>query len=152
MRAIVRAALIAATLLPFPGMAQAAEIRVLAVQALETPLRALAAEFAKDSGHQLALTIDTPDNVMQKLQANEVHDLTIVSEPAMDRLDKEGVVNPESRVRLAKSGAPDAETYEAALMSDGAAVEASRAFINFLAGEDARAKWAAAGFEPLGDR
>ncbi len=52
MRAIVRAALIAATLLPFPGMAQAAEIRVLAVQALETPLRALAAEFAKDSGHQ----------------------------------------------------------------------------------------------------
>jgi ABC-type molybdate transport system substrate-binding protein len=155
MRALVRAVLIAAMLLPLLGMADAAEIRVLAEQAPEAAIRALAADFAKDSGHQVALTIDSPDNVMQKIKANEVHDVAILAEPAMDRLDQEGVVNPESRVRLAKAGAADspaAETYEAALMSDGAAVEASRAFIHFLASEDARPKWAAAGFAPLGDR
>jgi hypothetical protein len=77
----------------------------------------------------------------------------------MDRLDKYGLVNPESRVQLAKAK-DDAtvppgvlpETYEAALMSDGGAVLASRAFLDFLTSEAARPKWTAAGFEPLGDR
>jgi Bacterial extracellular solute-binding protein len=42
-------------------------------------------------------------------------------------------------------------TYEGALMSDGAVPEAARAFIRFLAGPDARAKWLAARLEPLAD-
>ena len=41
---------------------------------------------------------------MQKIKANEVHDAVIVSEPAMDQLDRDGIVNPESRVRLANNG------------------------------------------------
>ena len=42
---------------------------------------------------------------MQKIESNEIHDAVIVSEPAMDQLDKNGVVNPESRVRLANTPA-----------------------------------------------
>jgi molybdate transport system substrate-binding protein len=42
--------------------------------------------------------------VVQKLKDGEIFDAVIVSEPAMDRLDNEGIVNPESRVRLATTG------------------------------------------------
>ena len=41
-----------------------------------------------------------------------------------------------------------ATSYEGALMSDGAVPEAARAFIRFLAGPEARAKWLAAKLEP----
>ncbi len=41
-----------------------------------------------------------------------------------------------------------ATSYEGALMSDGAVPEAARAFIRFLAGPEARAKWVAAKLEP----
>ena len=255
MRASVRTVLIASTLMSFAGMAQAAEIRVLTVRAPEQALRALAADFAKESGHQVVFTVGSPAVVMQKIKANEVHDAVIVSEGAMDQLDRQGIVNPESRARLANTGIgvvvregaplpdvstaeafkqallaaksivygdvfantsgekvekilaaagildalrpklkivsghansqpmiakgeielglynlseiPDGKgialagpvpaplqlvtTYEAALMSDGAAVEATRAFINFLASPDARPRWSAARLEPLAD-
>src|SRR5262249_52367336 len=48
--------------------------------------------------------LGSPAIVTQKIKDGEVFDAVIVSEPAMDRLDKEGVVNPESRVPLAKTG------------------------------------------------
>jgi ABC-type glycerol-3-phosphate transport system substrate-binding protein len=41
-----------------------------------------------------------------------------------------------------------ATSYEGALMSDGAVPEAARAFIRFLAGPGAHAKWLAARLEP----
>jgi molybdate transport system substrate-binding protein len=104
MRGLARIVTIAATLISVAGMARAAEVRVLAVRAPEVALRNLAADFAKDSGHQVLFTIGSPAVVMQKIKANEVHDAVIVSEPAMDQLDREGIVNPESRVRLAKTG------------------------------------------------
>src|SRR6185295_3519125 len=119
MRASVRTVLIASTLMSFAGMAQAAEIRVLTVRAPEQALRALAADFAKESGHQVVFTAGSPAAVLQKIKANEVHDAVIVSEPAMDQLDRQGIVNPESRARLANTGIgvvvrlPDVSTPEA---------------------------------------
>ena len=105
MRGLVRRIVtIAATLISVAGMARAAEVRVLAVRAPEVALRNLAADFAKETGHQVVFTIGSPAVVMQKIKANEVHDAVIVSEPAMDQLDREGIVNPESRVRLANTG------------------------------------------------
>jgi len=255
MRALVRTVLIASTLMSCAGMAAAAEVRVLAVRAPEAAIRALAADFAKENGHQIMFTIGSPAAVMQKIRANEIHDAVIVAEPAMDELDKAGIVNPESRVRLSATGigvvvreggpVPDVSTpeafkqallaakslvygdvfpnssgekvekilaaagildslkpklkivsghansqpmiakgeiemglynlseipdgkgiklagpvpaplqlvttYEAALMSDGSAVEATRAFIHFLASPEARPRWSAARLEPLAD-
>jgi ABC-type molybdate transport system substrate-binding protein len=133
-------------------VALADDIRLLGLRMPEPVIRALAEEFVKDSGHRLTFVFGSPAEVMDKIKANEIHDVVIVAEAAMDQLDKEGLVNPESRVRLAKSGGMAGEVYEAALLSDGAAVQASRALIDFLAGAEARPKWAAAGMEPLGDR
>jgi molybdate transport system substrate-binding protein len=256
MRTFGRVASIAAVLTSLTGMAAAADIRVLSVGAVQNAVRNLAADFARESGHQVLFTIGSPAVVTQKIKDGEVFDAVIVSEPAMDGLDRDGIVNPESRVRLANTGmgvavragtaVPDVSTpeafkqallaaksivygdpalpnqsgekaekilakaglldtlkgklrivpgqaasqeliakgeaemglynvseipegkgltlagpvpaalqisttYECALMSDGAAPEAARAFIRFLASPDARAKWLAARLEPLAD-
>jgi molybdate transport system substrate-binding protein len=104
MRTCGRLACIAAMLLSLTGMAIADDIRVLSVGAVQHAVKTLAAEFGKESGHHVVLTIGSPAVVMQKIKDGEVFDAVIVSEPAMDGLDKEGIVNPESRVRLANTG------------------------------------------------
>jgi molybdate transport system substrate-binding protein len=104
MRAFGRSITIAAVLISLTGMARAAEIRVLSVGAVQNAVKALAADFVKESGHQVILTIGSPAVVMQKIKDGEIYDAVIASEPAMDQLDKDGIVNPESRVRLAAVG------------------------------------------------
>ena len=104
MRSFRRSACIAVTLISLTGMAGAADIRVLSVGAVQNAVRALAADFGTESGHRVVLTFGAPVVVTQKIKDGEVFDAVIVSEPAMDRLDQDGVVNPESRVPLAKTG------------------------------------------------
>jgi molybdate transport system substrate-binding protein len=104
MRAFGRTISITAVLVSLAGMAAAADIRVLSVGAVQNAVRPLAADFSKDTGHKIVFTVGSPAVVAQKLKDGEIFDAVIVSEPAMDRLDKEGIVNPESRVRLAKTG------------------------------------------------
>jgi molybdate transport system substrate-binding protein len=104
MRAFGRTISITAVLVSLAGMAAAADIRVLSVGAVQNAVRPLAADFSKDTGHKIVFTVGSPAVVAQKLKDGEIFDAVIVSEPAMDRLDKEGIVNPESRVRLATTG------------------------------------------------
>jgi molybdate transport system substrate-binding protein len=104
MRSFGRIASIAVMLVSLAGIAAAADIRVLSVGAVQNVVRELAAEFGNETGHRVVLTIASPAVVTQKIKDGEVYDAVIVSEPAMDRLDKEGIVNPESRVPLAKTG------------------------------------------------
>jgi len=104
MRSLGRIASIAVTLISLASMADAADIRVLSVGAVQHAVKELAAEFGNETGHKVVLTFASPVVVTQKIKDGESFDAVIVSEPAMDRLDKEGVVNPESRVPLAKTG------------------------------------------------
>ena len=104
MRAFGRIISIAAVLVSLAGMAAAADIRVLSVGAVQNAVRPLAVDFSKETGHKIVFTVGSPAVVAQKLKDGETFDAVIVSEPAMDALDKEGIVNPESRVRLANTG------------------------------------------------
>src|SRR6476469_8050477 len=104
MRAFGRTVSIAAVLVSLAGMAAAADIRVLSVGAVQNAVLPLAAELSKETGHKIVFTVGSPAVVAQKIKDGEIFDAVIVSEPAMDRLDKEGIVNPESRVRLANTG------------------------------------------------
>ncbi len=104
MRSFGRIASVAVTLISIASMAGAADIRVLSVGAVQHAVKELATEFANETGHKVILTFASPVVVTQKIKDGESFDAVIVSEPAMDRLDKEGVVNPESRVPLAKTG------------------------------------------------
>jgi molybdate transport system substrate-binding protein len=104
MRCFGRIASVAVTLLSFMSMASAADISVLSVGAVQNAVRELVTEFGHETGHRVVLTVASPAVVMQKIKDGEVFDAVIVSEPAMDRLDKEGIVNPESRVPLGRTG------------------------------------------------
>src|SRR5947209_426925 len=104
MRSFGRIASIAVTLISLASMAGAADIRLLSVGAVQHAVKELAAEFGNETGHKVILTVASPAVVTQKIKDGESFDAVIVSEPAMDRLDKEGVVNPESRVPLATTG------------------------------------------------
>jgi molybdate transport system substrate-binding protein len=104
MRAFSRTVLIAATLMSHASMAGAADIRALSVGAVQNAVRTLAADFNKETGHQVMLTIASPAVAMQKIKAGETFDALVASEAAMDELDRDGLVNPESRVRLASTG------------------------------------------------
>src|SRR4051812_46017445 len=104
MRAFGRSVLIVSMLLALEGMAAAAEVRVLATRATEGALATLAKEFAQETGHRAVFTIGSPAAVMAKIKANEIHDVVVLAEPAIDQLDKQGLANPESRVRLANIG------------------------------------------------
>src|SRR4029453_3979560 len=94
MRSFGRNACIAVTLISLTGMAGAADIRVLSVGAVQNAVRALAADFGTESGHRVVLTFGAPVIVTQKIKDGEVFDAVIVSEPAMDRLDKGGGGKP----------------------------------------------------------
>jgi len=104
MRVLGRTVTIAAVLISLAGMACAAEVRVLSVGAPQHAVRSLAADFGQETGDHVILTFGSPVVVMQKIKDGEVFDGVIVSEPAMDGLDRDGIVNPESRVRLAGTG------------------------------------------------
>lgn len=104
MRAIGRTVLFAATLMLLPHMADAADIRLLSVGAVQNALRNLVAQFEKETDNRVVLTVGSPAVVLQKIKAGEIFDALIASEGAMDELDRDGIVNPESRVRLASTG------------------------------------------------
>jgi molybdate transport system substrate-binding protein len=104
MRVFARTVAIAVVLMSFASMAGAVEVRVLSVGAVQHAVRNLVAEFEKETGHKIMLSVSSPVVAMHKIKAGEVHDAVIVSEPAMDQLDRDGIVNPESRLRLASTG------------------------------------------------
>jgi molybdate transport system substrate-binding protein len=104
MRVFARTVAIAVVLMSFAGMAGAVEVRVLSVGAVQHAVRNLVAEFERETGHKVVLSLSSPVVAMQKIKAGEVHDAVIIAEPAMDQLDRDGIVNPESRVRLASTG------------------------------------------------
>src|SRR5712671_4656844 len=85
------------------GAAAAAEVRVLSVGSVQVAVKALAADFAKETGHKVTLTVVTPSDIPQKL-ASAAYDMIICSIPAMDALAKAGSIRPGSRSPLARVG------------------------------------------------
>ena len=104
MRSFGRIAHVAVMLMSLTGMAAAADIRVLGADTAQNAVRSLAADFAKETGDHVILTVGAPAVVAQKIKDGEAFDAVIVAEPVMDALDQDGTVNPESRVRLANAG------------------------------------------------
>ncbi len=152
MRSAARTVLIAAMLMLVGGMARAADIRLLGVDAVQDAVRAIAEQFGKETGREVELTFDSAQGLQERIKGGAVFDALIASEAAMDALDSDGLVNPESRVKLASAGTGTDASYEGALMSEGSAPQTARAFILFLAGEDARAHWLAVNLEPADAR
>src|SRR5712691_6877255 len=59
--------------------AAAAEIKVLAYNAVNIPVRELAAAFEKETGHQVTFTFGSPGPVNERLKAGEQFDLVVAA-------------------------------------------------------------------------
>jgi molybdate transport system substrate-binding protein len=83
--------------------AQAAEIKLLASNAVRTVLQDVAPQFEQASGHKLAITFGSTGNLTTSIDKGTPFDVTIVGADALDNLIKRGVLVPP-RLDIARSG------------------------------------------------
>jgi molybdate transport system substrate-binding protein len=102
LRAATLAAAIAASCPALP--AQAAEIRLLSAAAMQTVFHMITDEFERTSGHKLVFAYSTMGAITERVMAGETADLIVGSTQSLDRLAKEGRIDPASRVTIAKVG------------------------------------------------
>jgi len=96
--------LIAAALLLVPIGAAAAEIRVVNANALTIAMKEIAANFSKETGHQVNFTGVAPGLVDQRIRAGEVYDIIINAKASIEAYEKEGRLRAGSRRPLARVG------------------------------------------------
>lgn len=101
MRNSILTAVLAATLLA-TAQASAAEIKVLAYNAVNIPARELAAAFSKETGHQVTFTFGSPGPVNDRLKAGEIFDLVIMATEAAAA--REALWRPGTRRPLVRVG------------------------------------------------
>ncbi len=105
-------------------LAEAAELKVISGGAFKNVLNALAAEYEKESGNQLAITYRTVGQHLALIRdGKEDFDVAVLTPQAIDGLVKEGKVAPGTRADLARTGVgvvvregaarPDVSTVEA---------------------------------------
>lgn len=82
--------------------ATAAEIKVLAYNAINIPARELAAAFTKETGHQVTFTFGSPGPVNERLNAGEQFDLVIAATEAAQK--REALWRAGSRRPLVRVG------------------------------------------------
>jgi len=92
-----------ALLMPLTA-ASAAEIKVLNANALTIAMKELAADFTKETGHQVSFVGVSPGLVDQRIKAGEVYDLIINATASAEAFEKEGRWRASSRRPLARVG------------------------------------------------
>jgi molybdate transport system substrate-binding protein len=124
-RTIMKSSFVIATMsaLLLPGVAGAAEIRVLSTQAPEEAYRELVPQFEKASGHKVTTVFTGTLDLQKRIAAGESYDLIIMAGPGIDDFIKSGKIVSGTRVDIAKSGVgvgvragapkPDISTTEA---------------------------------------
>ncbi len=100
----IAAAFAGASILTFAGMADAADVKVMASAALREAYLELVPQFERSTEHKVATTWAGTVEIMKRMQAGETFDLVIMAGPSIDELIKLGKIVPGSRVDLAKSG------------------------------------------------
>ena len=99
--------LIAAALLLAPSAgapATAAEIKVVNANALTIAMKEIAANFTKETGHQVTFMGVSPGRVDERIKAGEVYDIVINAAASTDAYEKDGRLRAGSRRPLARVG------------------------------------------------
>jgi molybdate transport system substrate-binding protein len=84
--------------------ASAAEIKVVNANALTIAMTEIAANFTKETGHQVSFVGVSPGLVDQRIKAGEVYDLVINATASAEAFEKEGRWIAGSRRPLARVG------------------------------------------------
>src|SRR5258708_8993592 len=77
------------------GAAMAAEIRVLSAGAVEPGLRAAAAAYKKQSGHDVKIAFNTAPEIRKRIGGGEAFDVVIAPPAALDEFAAAGTVAAE---------------------------------------------------------
>jgi molybdate transport system substrate-binding protein len=85
-----------------PGIAQAAEIKVIAANAIKAGYAELVASF--DKSHSVVTTYAGTADTIKRISAGEVFDLVIIGSDGIDQLIAAGKLAAGSRADFAKSG------------------------------------------------
>jgi len=84
--------------------ASAAEIRVLSAVALAEPLRELGPQFERSTGHKLTMQFGPPVALKARVESGETFDLVILTPAFVDQLAKQGKINADTRMDIARDG------------------------------------------------
>lgn len=84
--------------------ADAAEMRVFSTGAPVQAVRAIAADFAAASGHQMTFTVGQPASMQQRLAAGEPADVVILPSRVIAKLSRAGTLRGDSAVDIARVG------------------------------------------------
>ena len=84
--------------------ATAAEIKVIAANALKDGYAELVSAFEKSSGHKIVTTWSGTVNAAKRVNDGEVYDLVIIGSDSIDQLIKTGKLAADSRADFAKTG------------------------------------------------
>ncbi|MEA2905815.1 MAG: molybdate transport system substrate-binding protein [Alphaproteobacteria bacterium] len=87
-----------------PAPAAAAEIKVLNANALTIAMKPIAAEFTKETGHQVTFAGMSPGLVDQRVKAGEVYDIIINAIDLMAAYEKDGRLRAGTRRPFARVG------------------------------------------------
>jgi len=105
------------------SIAQGAEVKVLASNAIKEAALELFPQFEKASGNKVVVTWSGTVDIKKKIAAGEVFDLVIVASPELDTFAKDGKIAAGSKVDLVRS-------------SIGVAVKAGAPKPDFKSGDD----------------
>lgn len=104
LRAALLARFVAAALVIGMNTAQAAEVRVMAANAVKGSFLELASAFEKSSGHRVTTAWGGTEGVAKRVSGGEVIDIIIIAAPNIDKLILEGKLAAGSRADFARSG------------------------------------------------
>jgi molybdate transport system substrate-binding protein len=85
------------------AQAHGAELKVFVGGAMTETVSKIGADFARSSGHKLEFVSDTTGALVNKLKAGEKPDVIVVTEAAIDGLQKEGALIEGSRTELVRA-------------------------------------------------
>ena len=80
-----------------------AKLNVLCARSMHKAVEALARDFTRRTGHDVALDFGTVGALQAKIAAGGSADVMILAVPAIDKLDKAGALAPGSRAEVART-------------------------------------------------
>ena len=86
------------------GAAQAAELKLLAGNALKTVMDTLGPQFEKETGSTLSITVGTTTQLKGRIDSGEAFDAVILAKPGLDELAGQGKIVDSTRAVIARSG------------------------------------------------
>jgi molybdate transport system substrate-binding protein len=91
-------------LLVVSGASRAAEIKVMAGNAVKEAYLELVAAFQEATGHKVTTVWGGTEGIAKRISAGEQADVILIAAPNLDRLVNEGKLVPGSRADFAMSG------------------------------------------------